>query len=130
MRASSPARARRGALVAAALVVSIADPARSQVLPWEVVVAEIEAGRIRNLAERLNKQHLLYKLRLGDVRKSHLAATAAELDRVLESLRDGNPARSIPEPLTPRIREQVVVVEDHWGPVSRIALASQHATQP
>ena len=126
MTASSARSAGVGAIPAALLLLFIAGPASAQILPWEIVVAEIEAGRVRNLAQRLNKQYLLYQLRLGEVTKSDLADTAAQIDRVLESLRKGNPSRSIPEPWTPQLREQLEAVEEDWAPIGRIAVASPY----
>jgi hypothetical protein len=125
MTASSRVRSQRGAIVAA-MVAFVVGPASAQILPWEIVVAEIETGRVRNLAQRLNKQYLLYTLRLGDVTKSDLGETAAQMDGVLDALRKGSPSRSIPEPWTAEIRARLAAVEDLWGPVRRIAVASPY----
>jgi hypothetical protein len=126
MAAFIPARMRRGAMLAAALVVVIAGPAWPQILPWEIVVAEIEAGRLRNFTQRLNKQYLLYQLRLGNVSKADLSATAGQIDRILESLTQGSPSHSIPAPWTPALREQVEAVEGIWAPIRRVAVASPY----
>ena len=89
MAASAPTRLRGAVLLAAALVVAGPTPAQEQILPWEMTVAEIESGRLRGLIQRLSKQQLLYQLRLGDVRKEDLVATATRIDRVMESLHIG-----------------------------------------
>ncbi len=112
-------------LTAAALVL-IAGSAPAQILPWEFTVAEIEAGRLRNFAQRLSKQNVLYQLHLGDVRKSDLVKTVAQVDRVLESLEQGSPSYSIPAPWTPALREQLSNVDAAWGPLRQIAVASPY----
>lgn len=128
MAASAPTRSQPGAFLLAATLVLLAGTAPAQILPWEVNVAEIEAGRLRGLAQRLNKQNLLYQLHLGDVRKDDMIRTATRIDRVLESLTHGSPSYSIPEPWTPALREQLETVDDAWGPLRRIAVASPYDT--
>jgi hypothetical protein len=113
-------------VLAAAALALFAGPAEAEPLPWEVAVAEIEAGRLRNLAQRLSKQYVLYQFRLGEVRKSDLVQTAAEIDGVLEVLERGNPSRSIPAPWTGAIRQQVQKVDSSWGPLRKIAVASPY----
>ena len=65
------------AAVAAVLFVVPLFPSTglAQILPWEIVVAQIETGRLRNFAERLAKQNLLFQLHLGETRKSDLPIT-------------------------------------------------------
>jgi hypothetical protein len=104
----------------------LAAPASAQVLPWEIAVGEIEAGRIRNLAERLTKQNLLYQLHLGNVRMGALEETAAQMDRVVETLRVGSASYSIPPPWTPALRGQIEAVEDAWEDVRSVALADRY----
>lgn len=117
----------RGAvLLAAALVVAGPTPAQAQILPWEVTLAEIESGRLRGLIQRLSKQQVLYQLRLGDVRKDDLVATATRIDRVLESLEKGSPSYAIPAPWTPALRKRLEEVDVLWGPLRRIAVASAY----
>jgi hypothetical protein len=117
---------RRSAVLAAAALVLLSGSAPAQNLPWEVTVAEIEAGRVRHLAQRLSKQNLLYQLHLGDERKDDLVATASQIDRILISLEKGSPAYSIPEPWTRALREQVRSVDDAWGPLRRLAIANPY----
>lgn len=121
-------RLSRGTCAALLAVTSVllAAPAAAQVLPWEIALAEIEAGRIRNLAERLSKQNLLYQLHLGGVRREDIAATAEQIDRVVETLRDGNASYSIPPPWTPALREQIKEVERVWDALSSVALADPY----
>jgi hypothetical protein len=119
-------RERLGSVLAAALLLLAAGPSRAQILPWEVTVAEIESGRLRNLAQRLNKQYLLYQLHLGEIRKTDLVATATQIDRVLESLERGSPAHSIPAPWTKELRDLLNRVDGLWGPLRRIAVASPY----
>jgi hypothetical protein len=109
---------------AIAVVIFVAAPAQAQLLPWETNIAEVESGRIRALAQRLNKQNLLYQLHLGDVRKEALVETAEEIDLVIATLENGNSAHSIPAAWTPELRERLKVVDSHWRPLRRIAVAS------
>ena len=115
----------RASFVVAALLFA-ADPVPAQRLPWEVVVAELEAGRLRQLSQQLSKQYLLYQLHLGDARKSDLAETATQIDRVLESLEQGSSSHSIPAAWTPKLRRQIQLVDGLWGPLRRIAIASPY----
>jgi hypothetical protein len=103
-----------------------AGPAAAQILPWEVNIAEVEAGRLRDVAERLSRQFVLYQLHLGDVRKSDLVETAAQIDRLIESLERGSPSQSIPAAWTPTLRKQLRTLEGSWGPLRRIAVAGPH----
>lgn len=128
MAASAPARSGRRAVLLTATVALLAGPASAQLLPWEVTVAEIEAGRIRGLAERLSKQNLLYQLRLGDVRKTDLIETSTRIDRIIASLEKGSPSYSVPAAWTPEIRAQLEGVDGAWGPLRRIATASAYDT--
>ena len=127
MVASAPTRLWRAAWLTATSLL-VAGPALAQILPWEVTLAEIEAGRLRGLAQRLAKQNLLYQLRLGDVRKPDLVETAGRIDRILLSLEKGSPSYSIPAPWTPELRERIARVDDLWGPLRRIAVASSYDT--
>ena len=128
MAAPAPTGLRLRAVLLAAVLVLATSAAPAQILPWEVTVAEIEAGRVRNLAQRLSKQYVLYQLHLGDVRKSDLLETATRIDRILESLERGNPPHSIPAPWTRAMREQINQVDGVWGPLRRIAVASPYDT--
>jgi hypothetical protein len=116
----------RARAVLVALVVLLPGSAPAQILPWEVIVAEIESGRLRSFAQRLSKQNLLYQLHLGDVSKDDLVDTANAIDRVLASLEQGNPSYSVPAPWTPALREQVARVDRIWGPLRALAVASPY----
>jgi hypothetical protein len=111
-----------------AALVCIAGESPAQILPWEVTVAEIEAGRLRGLVERLAKQNLLYQLRLADVTKQDMVETASRIDRVLLSLEKGSPSYSVPAPWTEEIRVRLETVDGLWGPLRRIAVASAYDT--
>jgi len=126
MAASGPQSLRPRAVLTVAALVLVAGSAPAQILPWEVTVAEIEAGRLRNFAQRLSKQNVLYQLHLGQVRKADLVATSVQIDRVIESLGEGNSSYSIPAPWSPEIREQIVRVDATWAPLRRIAIASPY----
>jgi hypothetical protein len=127
MALPAPKRARSGAAgLAAALLVLLADPAAAQILPWEVVVAEIEAGTLRPRVQRLIKQFVLYQLHLGEVGKADLVATTKEIDRILESLERGSTSHSIPAVWTAALRERIHRLEGLWGPMRRIAAASPY----
>ncbi|MDJ0848035.1 MAG: hypothetical protein QNK04_06650 [Myxococcota bacterium] len=126
MAGSAPKCAGLRAMWLAAALSLVAGSSPAQILPWEVTVGEIEAGRIRNLAERLDRQYVMYMLRLGEVQKSDLVATATEIDRVIESLEQGKAAQSIPAPWTTGLRKQISAVDSAWGPVRKIAVASPY----
>ena len=125
MAAFALLRRLRVVFVGAALVL-VAGSAPAQILPWEVATAEIEAGRLRGLAQRLAKHNVLYQLRLGSVTTSALIQTANQIDRILESLERGSPSYSILPPWSQALREQVREVDGAWGPVRRIAVASPY----
>jgi hypothetical protein len=94
--------------------------------PYEIAGAQQELGRVRALAERLSKQNLLYQLHLADQRKQDLNDTAAELDRILELLRTGSVTYSIAPPPNAEIRQQIEKLDQAWGPVRRVAVASPY----
>jgi hypothetical protein len=117
--------ASRAVFLAVALALA-AGSAPAQILPWEVASAEIEAGRLRGLAELLSKQNLLYQLHLGDPSKRGITETASRIDRVLKTLEEGSPSYSILPPWTPALRAQLERVDAAWGPVRQIAVASPY----
>ena len=112
-------------LTAAALLI-VAHPIAAQILPWEITLAEIEAGRIRHLAQRLNKQNVLYHLRVGDVSKEDVIRTASAIDELLRDLEEGVPSSSIPSPWTDEIEARVKEADAAWGPLRSIAIASPY----
>jgi hypothetical protein len=122
----APTRARPGAAALAAALALLAAPAAAQLLPWEVVVAEIEAGILRPRVQRLVKQFVLYQLHLGEVGKGDLVATVEEIDRILESLEKGSTSHSIPAAWTSALRERVHRLQGLWGPMRRVAAASPY----
>jgi hypothetical protein len=126
MAAWSTTRKRSAAMLAAALLLLVPGTALSQILPWEVTVAEVEAGRLRNLAERLNKQYLLYQLRLGEVRKDDVIDTATQIDRLIEALERGTPAHSIPSAWNDALRSRIIKVDTACGPLRKIAVATPY----
>jgi hypothetical protein len=115
---------RRALLLALGLL--FADPVHAGERPYEIGGAQQELGRVRELAERLSKQNLFYQLHLGDQSKQDLHDTAAEMDRVLELLREGSTTYSVAAPPNSAIRAQIDKVDKAWGPVRRIALASPY----
>ena len=125
MAASDPLWRLRVVLTGAAIVL-VAGSTPAQILPWEVAAAEIEAGRLRGLAQRLAKHNLLYQLHLDSVTTLDLIETAKQIDRILESLKQGSPSYSILPPWSLALREQVYEVDGAWGPVRRIAVASPY----
>lgn len=127
MAALNPHLVRMSAVLLTAALALIARATPAQVvLPWEITVAEIEAGRLRNLAERLSKQNLLYQLRLGDVRKVELVETASQVDGILRALQQGSPSHSVPRPFTSAIKAQLRKTDAAWGPLRRIAVATPY----
>ncbi|MBW2274297.1 MAG: type IV pili methyl-accepting chemotaxis transducer N-terminal domain-containing protein [Deltaproteobacteria bacterium] len=104
----------------------LAQAEAAELLPYEVGSAEGTAGRVRRLAQQLSKDNLLYQLHLGDVHKSDLVATTAQIDRNLEMLAEGSTTFGVPAPWTPEIREQVRGVHEAWQPLRAIATASPY----
>ena len=94
--------------------------------PYELGIAEREAGRLRGLVERLSKQNLLYQLHLGGVSKLDLQETANEIERLLEILERGSSAYAVAEPPNASVREQLRVVNSAWSPLRRMAFASPY----
>jgi hypothetical protein len=115
-----------GWVAAATVILLTGGPSQGQPLPWEITVAEIEAARIRQLAQRLSKENVLFQLHLGDARKSDLVATVGLIDRILETLEQGAPGYAIPAAWTPALREQLQRVDTAWGPLRKMALASPY----
>ncbi|MCP5043689.1 MAG: hypothetical protein GY944_21890 [bacterium] len=109
-----------------ALTCCFALPAWAEWEPYEIGIANREAGRLRFLAERLSKQNLLYQLHLADVRKRDMHTTANEFDRILELLRTGSTFYSIAGPPNEAARAQLDVIEEAWIPVRKLALASPY----
>ena len=114
-------------LLAFLLAVLFAPAALAAALdPYELGIAEREAGRLRGLVERLSKQNLLYQLHLGGVGKVDMQATSNEIDRLLDILETGSSAYSVAKPPNRAVREQLEVVSALWSPLRRIALASPY----
>lgn len=113
-------------LASALLAALLCLPATADdVAGYEISVAQIEAGRLRHLAERLAKQNTLFQLRLGNVRKSDLVRTSERIDRVIETLVNGSPGYSVPPPWTKAIRDQLEQVDHTWASLRSIATSSQ-----
>jgi hypothetical protein len=109
-----------------ALALLLPGSVRAAERPYEIGGAQQELGHIRELSERLSKQNLFYQLHLANQSKQDLHDTAAELDRVLDLLREGSVTYSVAAPPNPAIREQIDRVDAAWGPLRRMALASPY----
>ncbi|MEM7413692.1 MAG: type IV pili methyl-accepting chemotaxis transducer N-terminal domain-containing protein [Myxococcota bacterium] len=107
-------------------VLTLGFPAVGPVIGYEISVAEIEAGRIRHLAQRLAKQNLLFQLHLGGVRKEDLVDTAGRIDRVIDALQHGSPGYAVPAPWSAPLREQVEKVGAAWRSMRSVAVASPY----
>jgi hypothetical protein len=120
---------RLHAFVLSVLCVGMATPAlpaAAQVVGYEISVAQIEAGRVRHLAQRLAKQNVLYQLHLGGVKKSDLVDTSTRIDRVIETLQLGSPGYAVPAPWNQALRVQIQKLDETWGPLRSIATASPY----
>jgi hypothetical protein len=116
----------RWALILGLALLVIAG-AGSAGVPYEIGGAQREVGRIRELAERLSKQNLLYQLHLADQRKQEIHDTAAELDRILELLQNGSATYYVAAPPNAAIREQIQRVGEAWAPLRRMAVVNPYA---
>ena len=95
------------ALVGLWAAVGVASP----ILPWEANITTVEAGSLRGLAQRLNRQYLFYKVRVGNVRRADMVETAQRIDHVLLLLQKGEiprvselAMRALQEPIQPCVR--------------------------
>lgn len=104
----------------------IAAPVHGGERPYEIGGAQEELGRVRERVERLSKQNLFYQLHLADVTKEDLYDTTGEIDRSLDLLREGSVVYTIAAPPTDAIRVQIAKIDQSWGPVRRLALASPY----
>jgi hypothetical protein len=95
-------------------------------IPFEIGLAAREAGHLRALFSELDKQNVLYHYHLGSVGKQELQETAAQIDRIMSTLEKGSPAYSIAPPVTRGIRDQLIALDDEWGKLRRLALASPY----
>ena len=87
VRPHSPSRAAvlAAAMILVATTFPVAAPAQAQILPWEIAVAEIEAGRLRGLAERLGKriEHVPDSV-IRDLQAYSWTGNVRELENVIE----------------------------------------------
>lgn len=109
-----------------ALALLLPASVRAAGVPYEIAGAQREVGRIRELAERLSRQNLLYQLRLADQSKQDLHDTAGELDRILQLLRNGDATYYVAAPPNTAIREQIDRIDEAWRPLRRMAVASPY----
>ncbi len=100
----------------------IPDPGLLQ--PWEHGGAQIQLSQVRMLTQRLSKQNLLYQLHLADLQKRDLVRTAEKMDAALTALREGSPSLAVPSPPTREVRDAIELLDQAWGPLRRLALAS------
>lgn len=119
-------KSSRSGVVCAWIVLCTALQASAQWQPYEIGIANREAGRARSLAARLSKQNLLYQLHLADVRKEEMHVTANEVDRIIGRLRTGSAFYSVAGPPNESARKQLDVIEKAWIPVRTLALASPY----
>jgi hypothetical protein len=112
-------------VVAGALLLGAVAPSPS-LQNWEVGAAQVMLTRVMMLAERASKQNLLYQLQLAEVRKDDIAETAREIDAAMRVLHEGNALLGIPQPPTDALRIQLHRLDDQWGQVRPMALASPY----
>jgi len=127
MSASTPMRpGRAGRVLVPVLGLLLAAAGHAGERPYEIGGAQEELGRVRERVERLSKQNLFYQLHLADTTKQDLYDTAAEVDRSLDLLREGSVVYTIAAPPTDAIRAQLAKIDQAWGPVRRLSLASPY----
>ncbi len=113
-------------LACAGFILCSVLPAAAQQQPYEIGIANREAGRLRYLAERLAKENLLYQLHLADVQKRDMHLTVNEIDRILELLQIGSTHYSIAAPPSEVASKQLDAIAEAWSPVRTLALASPY----
>jgi hypothetical protein len=93
---------------------------------YEYDAAQRLLGRLRALMERLNKDNVLYRLRIEDDYKVDAISidTAAQIDAALLKLREGDPRLAVPRPPTREIEEQLAELERAWPHIRRMAQAN------
>ena len=126
---SKPDRGRSARLLGVAFgwgIMMIAESATAQWLPYEIGIASREAGRMCFLAERLNKQNLLYQLDMGNLKKLDMHVAVNEFDRILEQLKYGSAYYSVAAPPNDDARKQLEAIEKAWFPVRKLAMASPY----
>jgi hypothetical protein len=97
----------------------------AELFPFEYFGALRQLARLRALAQRLNKDHLLYRLRIDEGhRLAPVIDVATQIDRALHQLRNGDVLSVVPLPPTPEIEEQLAELEREWIPIRRLAQAS------
>lgn len=121
-----PSYARLGVLVASGAILLGAVTPPSQLQNWEVGGAQVQLSRVKMLAERVSKQNLLYQLQLGGIRKDDLVETASEIDAALRVLYEGSAMLGIPEPPTAELRKQIDRIDEQWGQIRPMAIASPY----
>jgi hypothetical protein len=103
-----------------------AAPSSTALDPYELGIAQREAGHLRAIVERLSKQNLLYQLHLGGVSKLDMQESANEIDRLIEILERGSSAYAVAKPPNAQVIDQLEIVSDSWSPLRRISLASPY----
>ena len=113
-------------LMVAPVLAMGAAPSPNPILlqPWEHGGAQIQLSRVRMLTQRLSKQNLLYQLDLANLHKRDLVRTAEQLDAALESLLEGSPLLAVPSPPTAGVRDAIESLDQEWGPLRQLAVAS------
>ncbi len=102
------------------------QPATAKWLPYEIGIANREAGRMCFLAERLDKQNLLYQLDMANLKKLDMHIAVNEFDRIFEQLKSGSAYYSVAGPPNDAARKQLDVIEKAWFPVRKLAMASPY----
>ncbi|MDP6978501.1 MAG: hypothetical protein QF570_07855 [Myxococcota bacterium] len=94
--------------------------------PYEIGIANREAGRMRALAERLSKQNVFYQRHLAGVQKRDMHGPVNEIDRILEQLNRGSTYYSVAGPPNEQARLKLAAIDEAWIPVRKLALASPY----
>jgi hypothetical protein len=105
---------------------AVSGASGAKLFRYEHIAAQRQLGRLRVLMERMNKDNLLYRLRIEDSHqpRAHAIAAAAEVDQAFIALRQGDPRTGVPRPPNPEIEPMLAEIEQEWTPIRRLAESS------
>jgi len=103
-----------------------AESKQAALFGFEYLYAQVWLGKLRALAQRLNKDNLLHRLRIGEDYEVQRRAveTASRIDEAIRVLGEGDPLTLAPRPPNRAIEGLVEKLEREWTPIRQLALAN------